>query len=103
MQARQKAPDPLQHLGVVEFRDATAPVRADAKGKAGKMVQAVAAQQQWPNHRYFGLHQFARERVLFENLRLAPAARAVKLGHHHTDPGLGFFEVQLVDAVLIRT
>ena len=99
--ARQEAADPFQHFDVVELRRAAAAARTDAELEPGVPVQCRAAQDQRADGRHFGRHQFGRERVLLEDLRLAPAAGPVELGD---DGGVTLprrLQVRLVDAVLI--
>jgi hypothetical protein len=55
------------------------------------------AQHQRRHHRHLGFGQFQRVGVLFEDLRVAPAARPVELGHH----GAAVFQEYLEDAVLV--
>ena len=56
--ARKEAAYPLQHLGVVEFGRPPPAARAHAKRKAAKVVQCGASEQQRPDDRHLGRHQF---------------------------------------------
>ncbi|OIQ68502.1 hypothetical protein GALL_499050 [mine drainage metagenome] len=98
VKARQKAADPLKDLTVIEFGVAPAPVRADAEGKAAKVVQCGTLQQQRGNHRNFGIHQLGGKGMFFQNLGIRPATGPVKLGYHQR----AVFQVQLVNPVFIR-
>ncbi len=59
MKTRQKAPDPLQYLTVVEFWPAATAPRTDTERKTAKVVQARARQLHRPHRRYFGVFKFA--------------------------------------------
>ena len=52
------------------------------KAKPRVLMQRAAVQHQRRHGRDFGGHQLRREGMLFQDLRFAPAARAVELGDH---------------------
>ena len=79
--ARQKAANPLQHFPVVQLRPAPAAPGADAEQKACVLMHGAALQHQRRNDGDFLGGQLLREGVFLLNLRTAPAAGAVELGH----------------------
>ena len=87
--ARQKAANPFKHRQLIELGPAPAAARRHAEGKTGEVVQRLALQAQRANHRNLSAHQLSGKSVLFQNLRIAPAAGAVKLGHHGVAGSLG--------------
>jgi len=60
-------------------------------------VQRRAAQPQRRDHRNLALSELECERVLFGELRVAPALRAIELG----DDARPVFQARLVDAVFV--
>jgi hypothetical protein len=99
--ACKKAPDPLQHLGVVKFGGASAAARAHAEGKARVLVQRAPLDHQRRHRGHFGRCQFGGECMLLEDGVLAPAVRPVKLGDHLRVAFEGLVETDLVDPVFI--
>ena len=87
--ARQKAANPFKHRQLIELGPAPAAARRHAEGKTGEVVQRLALQAQRANHRNFSAHQLGGKSVLFQNLRVAPAAGPVKLGDHGVAGSLG--------------
>ena len=79
--APEKAPDPLQHLLVLQLRRAAAAAREHRETEFGEVVQAAAVDHQRRDHRDLALRQFERKRMVLEDLRVAPALRAVELRH----------------------
>ena len=103
--ARQKAANPFEHVEVFQLGPPSAPARRDAETEAVQMVQCAAVQRQRADHRDFSVHQLGGEGVFFEDLRVAPAVRAVELDHHRLARQIAAadraFEVRLIDAVFI--
>jgi hypothetical protein len=109
MQAAEETAEPLQRLGVLELgpaagmavtdRDA---VRAYMRQRRRRAMQCdgIAGRVQFArrDHRHVLRRQLARERVLFEDLRVAPASWPIELGDDH----LAVLEMNLEDAVLVR-
>ncbi|MNV96530.1 hypothetical protein D3C71_1915490 [compost metagenome] len=62
------------------------------------VMQGRALQHQRRDRRNFGGLELGGKRMLFIELRAAPAARAVELGDH----AFAVFEKHLVDPVLVR-
>ena len=106
--ARQKAANPFKHRQLIELGPAPAAARRHAEGKTGEVVQRLALQAQRANHRNLSAHQLSGKSVLFQNLRIAPAAGPVKLGDHGVADALGLaarwcraFQRNLVNAVFV--
>ena len=98
VQAGDKAAQPLQHLKIVQLRQAPTAPGADAEGKTRVLVQRGPVQQQRRHHRHFGHSQLGGKSVLLQNVCRAPAPRAVELGHH----ARAVFQRRLVHAVFVR-
>jgi voltage-gated potassium channel len=100
VQPGQQAADPFEHLGVVELGGGR------RRGETEKAKPAwwcrLSLQPQRAHGGHLGGHQLGGKRVFLEDLRLAPAARAVELGHHAGMALHRFFEWHLVDPVLVR-
>jgi hypothetical protein len=80
MDAADEAPQPLAHFAVAELRRAAAAAREQRHAKAARVMQRAAGEYQRWHGRHFRGGQLGDERVLFKDLRVAPAARAVELG-----------------------
>ncbi len=77
MDAADEAADPFQRLRVVELGHAAAAPRIHRDAKS-----LVLERVRWGDHGDLALGELARERVLFVDLRVAPAAGPVELRHH---------------------
>ena len=94
---------------------AATPARADAEVEPVKVMQRVAVSQQRPDDRNFIGHEFCAEGMLFQNLRVTPAARPIELGNDDggfvaagvrcrlPGHGSGCFQMHLVHAVFVGT
>ena len=94
VQPCQKAPQPAQHVRVFEFggaattaggdRHAVPAEGAEGGGRAEQLrAFGMGVRQGERGHGgHLGVGQGLREGVLLQNLRVAPAARSVELGHH---------------------
>ena len=92
MQAGQQSADPAQHLGIFQLRPAAALARRDGQALALVMKESgPTAQRPWRCNRYLCGGELGGEDVLLEDLRVAPARRAVELGDRH----IGAFRVVL--------
>src|SRR5690606_13701399 len=82
MQARQEAAHYQQAIKIIQlWRMATA-TRKQGKTKTPKLEQRLArCILQRCHHRQLGVHQLGDKLVLFKNLRIRPARRAIELGH----------------------
>ena len=100
--AGQKAADPLEHFGVVEFGRAATVARAHAEGEAAERMQRGPFQNQRTDGRDFGIHQLSCECVFLKNLFLAPSPRTIKLRHHRGMAVVRVLQVNLVHAVFVR-
>ena len=96
--ACQKPADPLQHVQIVQFRRPPPAARADAERKPVEMMQRAPFQHQGPDGGHLGGHQLGGKGVFFQNLGVAPALGAVKLGHHEG----AVFQIHLINAVFVR-
>lgn len=95
--AQQPAQD-QQVVQVVELRGVSTLARIQGEAKAVVVKETLAASVgAWSYHRQFMFRQFKTEGVLFDDLAVAPAAGAVKLGND----GLAVFNPNLVNAVLV--
>ena len=98
MDAPEKTPEPFEHVLVVEIRRASAVAGKHREAKAGVVMQGLTViKRNRRHHRNFTLEQLGDELVLFENLRITPAPRAVKLGDHRWP----VVEADLIDAIFV--
>ncbi len=101
VQAAEEAPDPLQHIGIVEQRCATTAARKRREAKSAKRVERATRQGQRRHRRDLGRGQFGHERMLLEDLRVAPAAGAVELGDDEPGAAVDVLDARLEHAVLV--
>ena len=101
--ARQKAADPFQHLGVVEFGCAAAAARAHAEREAAVLVQrAAAAATSGADGRDLGRHAARpRRRALPGSAPRSSGRGGRTWPPRHRSPSTGILQVDLVDAVLV--
>src|SRR3954465_1631496 len=92
MDASDEAPDPREHLRVLQLGSATAAARIDRDAKSAERGHVNRR-----DHRYFMRSELRGELVLLRDLLVGPASRPIKLGHARRP----FLHVHLVDAVLI--
>ena len=98
--ASDEAAQPFEDLAIVQFRRAPAAARVHREREAVGVEQGLAAQLEGRHHGHLGLEQLAREPVLLEDLRVAPAAGAIELGDHQPGTLVGL-DADLVHAVLV--
>src|SRR5216683_1921583 len=79
MDAADEAAEPLERVGIVQFRGAPAAARIQRETKFLKSVQGARADCNRRHSGNLALHQFRSECVLLEDLRIAPARRPVEL------------------------
>lgn len=95
--AAQETPEPFEHARLVEFRRTAAPARIDGEAEAGVVEQRASVALQRRDDGNLECVQFLGERMLLQNLGVAPASGAIELGHH----GRLIFDPDLIDAVLV--
>src|SRR5690606_20651589 len=95
--AADEAAHPLEHARVVEFRRAAATAREDREAVPPGAEEGGAVDFERRHHRHFLGGEFQGEGMLLQDLLVAPAPRAVELGHHDAP----VVEPHLVDAVLV--
>jgi hypothetical protein len=116
MHTADEAAQPAQHFGIVEFGAVPRTARVDGHAKqriafepgaqrrrladatqVGNWCIGLLLQHQRRDHRNLLLLQLQREAVFVEDLRVAPACRAVELRHHRG----AVFQHHLEHAVLV--
>src|ERR1700761_164567 len=97
MDARDQATQPFQLFFRFQRGRASAMAWRQGVAIAFAIEQGLAIERQWCDDRDFRLGQFAREGVLFEDRRVAPAARPVELGDHRS----GIFDPYLPYAIFV--
>jgi len=95
--AADEAPDPLQRGGVAQLGRASAAAREDGEAETAELVQGPALDRHGRHHRHLALGQLGHEGVFLEDGVIAPAPRAVELGHHRR----AILAADLVDPVLV--
>ena len=97
MDAANEASDPLERVRVLEFGSTAAAARIDRKTIAFEIVQAAAFGNQWGHHRDFAVGKLGGKGMLFENLLIAPALRAIELRDHDA----AIFHPGLIDTIFV--
>ena len=97
MHAPEGATDELQRPARVDLHRARREPREHGVAQPGMTGQGCALEDDRRRHRQVRGGELGRERVLLEDLRVAPAARPVELQHQHAVRG----RAQLIDAVLV--
>ena len=96
--ARQQAADDGKIVLVVQLRRTAAATGKQAETMVAEGVQSLLALvDERGHHRQFLFQQFSTEGMLFEDLRVAPATRAIELG----DQRVAVFDADLINAVLV--
>jgi hypothetical protein len=95
--AADEAPDPFQGVAALQFRRAAAAAREHREAEARMLEERPALRRERGHGGNLALGEFQHEGVLFQDLRVAPAPRAVELRHD----GRAVFQPHLVDAVLV--
>jgi hypothetical protein len=99
--ARDEAADPLEHIVVVQVRRAAAAAVEQRHAMAVDVMQRAAIDRARRHRRHLGRDQFRHERMLFFDLRIAPAARPIELGDDEAGAAVGVFHAHLEHAVLV--
>ena len=97
MDAADEASDPLERVRILEFGSTAAAARIDRKTIAFEIVQAAAFGNQWGHHRDFAVGKLGGKGMLFENLLIAPALRAIELRDHDA----AIFHPGLIDTIFV--
>ncbi len=96
--AREEAADPFQRVEILQVGRAAAAPGAHGKREARVRVQRAAFHDERRDRGHLGGGEFGGEGVFLQDLRLAPAARAVELGDH----ARAVLQMHLIDPVLVR-
>ena len=101
MDTADKTPHPLQRFAVLEFRRPPAAARIDGKAKSAKGVQCAALDFGCRHDRQFAPGKLRDKSMLFGDLFIRPARRAVELRHDGIRSRNAVFKINLVDAIFI--